>query len=161
MNIFYTSDCPIECARYLDDKRVVKMCLETAQMLSTALREYCAIDDALYKSTHRNHPCNIWVRECQANYEWTVEHFKALCSEYTKRYGKVHASYTRLSDVFDYYILHEPFMNNGGKTTTFPNCAGNDSLNISYKHMKDTKQAYKLYLSDRWSTDKKKPTWSK
>jgi hypothetical protein len=37
MNIFVTSDCPKLSAQALDNKRVVKMVLETAQLLSTAI----------------------------------------------------------------------------------------------------------------------------
>lgn len=40
MNIFYLSDCPEQSAKDHCDKHVVKMILETAQLLSTAYRNY-------------------------------------------------------------------------------------------------------------------------
>ena len=53
MNIFYLSTNTDECARYHCDKHVVKMILETAQMLSTAHRvldgDELADEKILYK----------------------------------------------------------------------------------------------------------------
>jgi hypothetical protein len=93
------------------DKHVVKMILETAQLLSTAHR---VLDgkatygksktgrkvkrwllsgerqDHLYSATHVNHPSAVWCRASNNNYNWLYCHFLGLLSEYTYRYGKVH-----------------------------------------------------------------------
>ena len=62
MNIFVTSNCPKLSAQALDNKRVVKMVLETAQLLSTAIFINSTITyDNLYKPTHVKHPCTIWT----------------------------------------------------------------------------------------------------
>jgi hypothetical protein len=153
MNIFVTDINPSISARNLDDKRVVKMVLESAQMLSTALR-YHGVESAPYKSTHLNHPCNVWSRESRANYEWLLKHFIALCGEYTNRYGKIHkcAQYIR---VFSDGADNIP----AGSLTPFANCAANKELGIDYKHMDDVHTAYMLYLNDRWENDKRIPTW--
>jgi hypothetical protein len=82
MNIFAVSDCPIECAKALDNKRLVKMVLETAQLLCGAV-VVCG-GQAPYKLTHRNHPAAVWTRKSQGNYVWLIEHFKALGAEYTR-----------------------------------------------------------------------------
>ena len=65
MNIFASHPDALKCAQYLDDKRVVKMVLETAQMLSTAIQLDSDYDykDLVYKPTYANHPCNVWVRQ--------------------------------------------------------------------------------------------------
>jgi len=151
MNIFVTNDCPVESAKHLDDKRVVKMILETAQMLSTALRYYNV--DVGYKSTHLNHPCNVWARQNQSNFIWLYQHGIALCKEYTLRYGKYHKSEQLIRGLLIY-------KNNlpEGKRTPFPNCAANKSLGINYKNMADVFKAYQLYLNDRWDKDKRQPT---
>lgn len=91
MNIFYLDTCPIRAAQQQCDKHVVKMILESAQMLSTAHHEFGS-ERAVYKSTHKNHPSTVWARECTSNYRWLYEHMMALGDEYTKRYGKVHLS---------------------------------------------------------------------
>jgi hypothetical protein len=100
MNLFTVSTCPVTCARQLPDKLVVKMILETAQLLSTAHHEVMGTTEAygvpLYKPTHKNHPCAVWVRASRNNYHWAFDHFVALCEEYTRRYGKVHATETKL-----------------------------------------------------------------
>lgn len=90
MNIFATNECPIISAQ---DHCTIhfKMCVELAQLLSTAHHE---LDGHIvgYKPTHKNHPSAKWIRECSGNYQWGYEHFKALCHEYTFRTGKVHKS---------------------------------------------------------------------
>lgn len=88
MNIFVVDRDPIVAARMLNDKHVVKQTLETTQLLSGA--QIMMGREVTYKLTHKNHPCSQWVRSSRENYIWTWEHGKALCSEYTHRYGKVH-----------------------------------------------------------------------
>jgi hypothetical protein len=103
MNIFYFYDCPVKSAQAQPDKMLVKMPLETAQMLCTAHRELDGEEYAdkvgLYKRAYWNHPCTIWARESASNYRWLYKHFIALGDEYTYRYGKEHASLTKLRDV--------------------------------------------------------------
>lgn len=96
MNIFALDNCPIRSAQYAVDKHVIKMILESAQLLCT-VHHTCPNDNIsypakFYKPTHRNHPCSIWVRESLANYKWLCAHAIALCDEYEYRYGKTHAS---------------------------------------------------------------------
>ncbi len=100
MNIFILDKDPIISAQLQCDKHVVKMILESAQMLSTAHRvldgdEY-ANENSLYKIAHKNHPCSIWVRETISNYQWLYNHFDALGKEYTYRYNKIHKSIDKL-----------------------------------------------------------------
>ena len=90
MNIFVLDRDPAIAASMACDKHVVKMILETAQMLCTAARE--AGHYAPYRSTHKKHPCTIWAGESKENWDWLVSHGLALCAEYTSRYGKKHKS---------------------------------------------------------------------
>ena len=100
MNIFYFYKSPTLSAQAQPDKMLVKMPLETAQMLCTAHRELdgdeYADEQGLYKRAYWNHPCTIWARESSANYWWLYSHFIALGAEYTHRYGKRHASVEKL-----------------------------------------------------------------
>ena len=100
MNLFTTSTNPTICAIDLPDKLVVKMILETAQLLSTAHYEVDGVTEVdgvpLYKPTHKNHPSAVWTRATRDNYYWAYDHFVALCQEYTRRYGKTHATETKL-----------------------------------------------------------------
>lgn len=116
MNIFYLSNNPKIASEQHIDKHVVKMILETAQLLCTSHRildgqEYIAekinkngnsrkvkryslgdsnLDSVLYSATHVNHPCTIWSRSDINNYMWLYNLFTCLCDEYTFRYNKVH-----------------------------------------------------------------------
>lgn len=91
MNIFAVDACPERAAQMLCDKHVVKMPLESAQMLCTVLTYY-NVEDVPYRPCHRHHPCTIWARTTQANYDWLTQHGRALCAEYTRRYGRIHKS---------------------------------------------------------------------
>ena len=88
MNIFILDSDPIKAAEYQCDKHVVKMCLETAQMLCTVLDDLNMT--VPYKATHRKHPCTVWAAETRGNFVWLCRHGVALCKEYSKRYGKEH-----------------------------------------------------------------------
>ena len=104
MNIFYLDRDPVIAAQMMCDKHVVKMILESAQMLSTAHRvldgdEY-ADRKGLYKLAHKNHPSTIWVRSSLENYTWLYDHMVALMAEYTYRYGKHHATERLLAPLF-------------------------------------------------------------
>ena len=83
---------PHIAAQNLGNRHVVKMLLESVQILCTTHRILDKCDNPiLYKSTHVNHPSNIWVRESYDNYMWLYEHYIGLLDEYTFRYGKVHS----------------------------------------------------------------------
>lgn len=115
MNIFVLDLEPKKCAEYHCDKHIVKMILETAQLLSTVCRSF-GIDYG-YKLTHKNHPCSIWLRESYKNVEWLWKLGIELCHEYQKRYKKQHKSfniiqYTPLNDLYE-------IMENKDKMTNF------------------------------------------
>jgi hypothetical protein len=86
MNIFVLNEDPVQAAKDQCDKHVVKMILESGQML-------CAAHEpglSPWKRTHYNHPCTIWVRSSKENYRWLAIHGLELCAEYTRRYGRRH-----------------------------------------------------------------------
>lgn len=98
MNIFVTDLDPYKAAQSLCDKHVVKMILESCQLLCTWLSTkhsdtYKLHSNFLYKPTHINHPCSVWLRESDSNVWRLISHTKELIHEYYKRYGKVHACY--------------------------------------------------------------------
>lgn len=90
MNIFVLDYNPRLAAEYHCDRHVLKMVLETAQLLSTAHEHYGTWQEGMYKPTHKNHPCSIWVRESRDNYIWTLNLGLWLLYEYEKRYKKIH-----------------------------------------------------------------------
>jgi hypothetical protein len=119
MNIFYLSSSVDECARWTVDRHVVKMITEGNQILSTAHRYLDgeiyldktsngrsikrwrlpdAREEILYKASHINHPSTVWARTSNNNYTWLWCLTKALCEEYTYRYGRRHKG----EDVLEY-----------------------------------------------------------
>ena len=76
MNLFATSTDPAECARSLDDARVVNQTRETAQLVSTAIADAGLFHP--YKPTHRRHPVTRWVLADGRNFLWALDHLEPL-----------------------------------------------------------------------------------
>ena len=91
MNIFVLDVDPQRAAEAHVDKHVVKMPLESAQMLCAARRLVGSKSEPRYKLTHKGHPCTLWVCDSLQNYRWLSELGLAICREYTHRYDKIHA----------------------------------------------------------------------
>jgi len=88
MNIFVLDNDPHKAAVMHCDKHVVKMILESAQMLCTAHHLHPSGSYPIaYKKAHVNHPCTKWVRESLSNYKWLVSLAKNLNDEYKFRYN--------------------------------------------------------------------------
>jgi hypothetical protein len=147
MNIFVSSKDPIQAAIVLDDKRLVKMCLETCQLLSTTMHIH-SIKNAPYKPTHKNHPATKWASESKENFKWLLAHFEALLAEYTFRFNRVHKCEQYVISFYE-ALWHLPTK----KLTPFTNCT-------PYKQLKNIEVAYKLTLQDKWAKDKYKPKWT-
>lgn len=96
MNIFVVDESPEISAISLLDKHIVKMPLESLQMMST-IADYLGFDSP-YRPVMLNHPCTIWARESKQNFLWLWEHAGSLCEEYTSRYGKTHKCELTMND---------------------------------------------------------------
>lgn len=114
MNIFFLHINPKQCAKWHVDRHVIKMILETAQLLCSAIW-ICGYEDANkevnppYKLTHSNHPCAIWCRANKENWNWLKELGLALCEEYTFRYGKKHKTQSIIENLVCPKLKNEPF----------------------------------------------------
>lgn len=96
LNIFYLHKDPVKAARMQCDQHVVKMIIESAQMLSLAHITWDKRKDAPYygsMGSHPNHPSSLWARQNRSNYIWLWKLFKALSKEYTYRYNKEHKTW--------------------------------------------------------------------
>lgn len=158
MNIFFVDDCPSKAAQALCDKHVVKMVLESTQLLSSAHYFFeSKIDKSiLSKLTHKNHPCAKWVRTSIENYRWLAVHALALSKEYTFRYNRLHSYHNRIITL----SIFEPNIPDVGFT--------NPSLSMpqEYKISNNPVECYRDYYNKckmvtiqcRW-TKRKKPDW--
>ena len=111
MNIFFLDFDTKKCAEYHCDKHVVKMILETAQLLCGV--HWINESEAPYKLSHKNHPCSIWVRESLSNYLYLCDLGLELSKEYTYRYGKRHKS----QDIIEWCLSNKPIIKDIGFTT--------------------------------------------
>ena len=116
MNIFVLDPDPKKCAQYHCDRHVIKMILESAQMICTTHHLFPNPNltySIPYRKTHENHPCARWVRDSLANYLWLVKLTSELNMEYRYRYDKDvdHKSWTAIKD------LPLPNIENIGLTT--------------------------------------------
>ena len=175
MNIFYIDKDPIQAAQWMVDKHVVKMILESAQLLSTAHRildgnedvsivnnrkkKTWSLGDAretiLYSATHVNHPSAIWCRTSIENYNWLVEHMFALMDEYTYRYDKKH----KCSGELSYMLQSPPKKLEDYDWTTMPSCM-DDKYIISDDPIVNYRNYYKVGKVDLHNWKKREaPSW--
>jgi len=159
MNIFYLHPNPTIAAKYHNDKHVVKMIVESAQMLSTAHRELDdTVNDVIYKIAHKNHPSTKWARASYKNYMWLHWLFEELCDEYTYRYEKVHLTDTKLREVLRIPPRRIDYL---PQFTQPPQCMPDE-----YKVPDDSVSAYrKYYIGEKayfskW-TNRDIPSWWK
>lgn len=159
MNIFYFDECPIKSAQAQPDKMLVKMPLETAQMLSTAHRvldgDKYADKHKIYKAAYVNHPCTIWARETSGNYSWLYAHFIALCKEYEHRYYREHLSYTKLAEPLSRVPENIKIARQTPIALAMPD---------QYKEPDDPILSYRQYVIAEkkyamWNKNRKQPTW--
>lgn len=183
MNLFIIDLDATKAAQDQCNAHIVKMCVESGQMLSTAHRMLDGypiknptkpeksrarlwvhpnpvMDSVLYKAVHYNHPCTVWTMASEENYRWHYEHFTALCDEFTYRYGKVHKSDAVLRHVLSEAPQNIPKI---GKTPfplamkSNPECMFPDDPVMSYRMFYQTKQTrFKM----TW-TKRDVPSWFK
>jgi len=162
------------------DKHVVKMIVETAQLLSTAHRvldglqvrvQYITdkgkkrsknvwvLDDGrndwFYNATHINHPCAVWCRESVENYNWLVDHLFALGDEYNHRYGKSHLTIEKLG-----YEIQSPPDNLRAWDWTSPPSAMDTEYIVSTDPIENYRNYYKYGKAKLHSWKKREvPAW--
>lgn len=154
MNIFVLDEDVKKCAVYHNDKHVVKMILETAQLLCGVHHmTNSSTEQVPYRLSHKNHPCSIWARENMSNYLWLCELGLELCKEYTHRYEKRHKS----QDVIEWCLINKP--NLPENSFTQPPKAMPDEYKVD-----DVVQSYRnYYIGEKASFSKWKkrsaPSW--
>jgi hypothetical protein len=89
-----------------------------------------------YRSTHKNHPTAVWVRSSVQNYIWTCNYGKALCREYTYRYGRRH----KTEDHIDWLINNRPKLADIDRTPFY-------QAMPEYCRMEDSILAYRNYYN--------------
>jgi|TARA_R110000787_G_scaffold43799_5_gene107297 hypothetical protein len=109
MNIFVLDESPVTSAQMQCDKHIVKMPLETAQMLCSVWHRYGVGDLVPYKEVHKKHPCTLWAGDSMDNYDWLWQHGMELCFEYTRRYNKIHKCQQVIMDL-EVYKCPFPFL---------------------------------------------------
>ena len=171
MNIFILHEYPVEAAQLQCDKHVVKMIVESAQMLCTAhrmldgtqvmndkgklIKQWTLNDDRdtwFYRSVHTGHPCTVWTMKTSGNYTWHYNHFVALCDEYTYRYGKVHATDKLLRNALANYPKNIPI----SYRTPFALAMNS---NPECKFIDDPVKSYRMFYQTK--QDRFKMVWTK
>ena len=172
MNIFLTDPCPRQCAINLDDKRVNKMLLETAQLLSSAMKIQAkelgvSVPHGLYENTHVNHPCAVWTRSSRAAFRWMLEHGLCLADEYAYRYNTRLSHKSLLDD--NRYSLHNcvRILDIAGWESgrLFPEDGKPLLFNFNSSGQtagQDVFENYRLCMSNKWlNLDKSRPLFTK
>ncbi len=143
MNRFIIEFNVDDIAKSLCDQHIVKMPLEEAQMLCTALWHHApeyAEEHNLYKPVHQKHPCTLWAMQTRDNYAFAFSLYDAMLTEYTHRYGKWHGAMKHI-DALDYGRKMIP----EGWQTPHPQCfSGLDHLKTDEQYpIKAYREFYK------------------
>lgn len=156
MNIFIVDQDPVIAAQSLHDRHIVKMCLETAQILCTVAHQRGIA--APYKPTHANHPCTVWAGATWQNCYWLGVHGIALCREYTRRFGKVHKCEDVICDMRR--LLTDCEFALSGQTpfaqVVPPDCAGTDTVEayrLAYRRHKLPGNRYTKREMPAWALE--------
>ena len=154
MNIFAFSPDTRLSALWLDDVRKNKMILETAQLLSTAIRFNDPFTELpVYKSAYMGHPCTKWTRESRANFHWLTNYMEELC----KQKSGNHKS-SSLIPYFRQYAKEGSFKSED--MTPHVNCARNKERGVDFSHVTDVHDAYRQYINARWTEKTIRLTWN-
>lgn len=151
----------------LDDARLRKMILETAQMLCTVINLDAGEQVTPYKNSHEHGRLVKWATGA-CNWDWLWELGREMSKEYDHRFDKLHASAEVILSLEGYYKTR------GEYDWVYPlswcNAAGSQKHGLDFTHLRNVHQAYKLYLSARWCKEFSEPrpsgrvippTWTK
>lgn len=151
MNIFAIEENLAKSAKSLDNLRVVKMIVESCQILSTAMIENGM--SAPYKPTHKNHPCTKWATHSYGNFADLAIHAESLLEEYTERFHKIHKCESVLGEIMS-NVDSSKFATRG--KTPIPLCMPEEFKS------NDTVASYRRYFASkpniRYPSDKV-PNW--
>jgi hypothetical protein len=146
-----------KCAEYLDDKRLNKIIVEAAQILSTALwvnncdiAETMYAEGKIYLPSHEFHPLVKWAASHNLNFMQVNGYLISLVDEYYYRFNKIH----KCSDMYYTFCILQKHIKNTGDYCRQPNCT------THHKHIKDIFLAYREELCYKWNNDKVKPKWT-
>ena len=148
MNIFVINENPVLAAQQLCNSHVVKMIVESAQLLSTHDR-FHGIDENRYKSFYLHHPCRRCLENRQ-NYIWLCHHLNALLDEYTYRYGKIHKCREMFNRCWKSYLE----MTYDSNLLSFPKCMLKE-LKVGSDNIDDVVKAYQNYYRFKKNTLKR------
>lgn len=168
MNLFLFHACPELCAKQYPKTYVIKMILEYAQMLCTALyvlefeaeypdvaykpktltqagfefEEFCSQECGRkpYAPTHLHHPMTIWVRSRRENFAFTSTLALALCKRFLDNSGKQHATQPLLTWIHRTYVVENTFL-------PFPTCLPNSKDKV-YACMPDNMSPLPLCVDE-------------
>ena len=149
MNIFVLDADPLASARMMCDAHVVKMIVESCQLLSShdRLTKDLSLDDKRYKITHQNHPCRVCLSNPQ-NRLWLISHLWALITEYQYRYSKAHSCMFLCAE---YWLSELDSCCIYLSKTSFPKCMP-EEFKVGGGFITDVVQSYRNYYKHKQST---------
>ena len=169
MNIFFIDAEPEEAARNLCLKHKPKMCVESAQMMASALLRNGATPDSMpltksgthYRGGYKYHPSTRWAGECVENYRWLARHALQQCLSYTETFGKVHACEQPIREMANHYAIN--YMPVLGTTTNIPLAMNEETtrhvpMTLGVEEYRDYYYRKTNVMTVEWSVNQT-PTW--
>lgn len=158
MQLFILDKNPTLAVHYLADCHVIKLCLETAQILSGVIIRYGGVlSTDMPKPQNINHPV-IEAIDTNTKVSWVLSYFESLLEEYSNRFGRKHKYDNLLGLYFSYFPV---------ATNTVGNCLGLACIFTNFITNKtDIVDAHRDYyrfkksIIKRWKyTNCKEPNW--
>lgn len=153
MNIFFTNINPHVAAQWLCKEHLGKMPLESAQLLSTAVRHLCKHQDQIkltaqgfYQLNHEQHPSLRWIKASASNMQWLIYHGEKMV-KLLKQNGTEHSSAYVIELAKVYLQGGELHLKDVGLTPIYLAMGANNSKTDEFL---DIKQRYATNLHGTW-----------
>lgn len=174
MNIFSTSRCPIQSAKWLSNQLVTKMGLESAQLLATcfSLDRLAAPDcprtekGSPRKHFNPKHPSCLFTMYNRSNMQWVIDHAQAIFEEKYRRYPSGGRHFTH--NFLDWVIanINDSHVPNGELTDFLPAITENAICRrtiVNFDNLDTTEQYRYFIIFDKhysiWPTESDIPPW--
>lgn len=164
MQIFASNTSPYLSAYALDDARLRKMMIETAQLLSAAVHNLQAKgmlivpeNMMLYKVVPQGKALSTWASEPN-EFAWLCVHGLALTAELQMIRGLSVDKFVPTKEVLsNCRSLSKQLGGDWNKATGFVNATEQKRDGVNFKHIADTNLAYRMYLNARWAIQANDP----
>jgi len=174
MNIFYLDEDPHLAATMVCDSHASKMCVESVQMLVSALLINGANPDDMpltksteqpHKGGYKHHPSTRWTATSLPNWIWLFNHAHGLCDQFHARFGGEHFARRQLDHLMKIaWSEYLPILKRTPIARAFNQSKGLNLDLLDYVKYTDVEAYRQFYIRDKsniakWEKGVAAPDW--